>query len=185
MRYLILICLSFITIKSKAQVITLHDKLAERIHDTTITLQYFKNADSVLINKLDSFDLYLKNIKYKLDPNYFYTIDLGVPSRYGCRKEIAIHYRSQYCDYITVANLGKNKSPYRYRTVFSFFLYKNKLVLCNILRRDLHLTDDASKLLTNLIYEHVDESEKKLILGYPQDSYKVLTKPVKGYFLDY
>jgi hypothetical protein len=181
-RYIFFILLSFTTINSNAQVIALYDKLMQKVNDTTITLQYFKNADSVLLNKIDSFDIFLNQRKYELDSNYFYELKFEVRQ---CKKRIIIRYNSQYVDYIMVAKMSEQKQRYGDRMPFAFFFYKNKLIMCSILRNGLHLSKDAEDFVTNLIYEHVDESEKKLILGYPQDSYKVLTKPVKGYFLDY
>jgi hypothetical protein len=183
MRYLffLLIFNSFI---SNAQVIKIHDILKERSNDSTLNLQYFKNIDSVLINKLDSFDLYLSKKMYELDSNYFFTIDLGVLRKASFRKEIIIKYGSQYNDYISVSNLVNNKSPFGNRTVFAFSFYKNKLVLFTILKKNLSLTNDASKLLTNLVYEHVNTLEKKLILGFPQYSSVIKVKPIKSYFLD-
>jgi hypothetical protein len=181
-RYTFFILLSFTTIKSNAQVIALYDKLMQKVNDTTITLQYFKNADSALLNKLDSFDIFLNQRKYESNSNYFYALNFEIRQ---CKKRIVISYNSQYDDYILVAKMSRYKNRYGDRTPFAFFFYKNRLIICSILRNGLHLSKDAEEMVTNLIYEHVDESEKKLILGYPQYQYNILTKPVKGYFLNY
>lgn len=185
MRYTIFIFFCFVFIKTNAQIISLSGKLMQGVNDTSISLQYFKNVDSILLNKIDSFDLFLKNDKYELDSNFFYVIDMGGIFYYGCNKKIVIHYASQYCDYISVANLGAFKRPSGNRTPFAFFFYKSKLVICRMaFRKDLHLTDESIKLLTNLIYESVNESEKKLILGYPQYEYNVLVKPLEEYCIE-
>jgi hypothetical protein len=181
-RFTFFILFSFTTTQSDAQVIALYDKLMKKVNDTTITLQYFRNADSILLKKLDSFDISLNERKYELDSNYFYEIKLEIRQ---CKKRIVISYNSQYDDYILVAKMNRHKNRYGDRIPFAFFFYKNKLIICSILRNELHLSKDSEDLVTNLIYEHVDESEKKLILGYPQNQYNILTKPVKGYFLDY
>lgn len=175
---IILFVCCLLALTGTAQLISLHNKLAENRGDTAIFIQYFKSPDSILVKQLDSFDLYLESIQYKLDSSFFYTISFEVRQS---KKRSIISYNSEYCDYIRVANLSKNKSPYRYRTVFAFFFYKNKLVLCDILSRNLRLTSDGVKLLTNLIYENVNENEKRLISGYPQYEYNLLSKPVKGY----
>ena len=181
-RFTFFIFLSFSITQSNAQVIAAYDKLLQKVNDTTITLQYFKNADSILLNKLDSFDIYLKQRKYELDSNYFYELKLEIRQ---CKKRIVISYNSQYDDYILVAKMSRHKNISGDRMPFGFFFYKNRLIICSILRNGLHLSKDAVDMVTNLICEHVNESEKKLILGYPQDQYNILTKPVKGYFLDY
>jgi hypothetical protein len=182
MRHIFIFFFSLFAINCNAQVIGLYNKLIQEVNDTTVNLQYFKNADSLLLNKLDSFDLFLKKTKYELDSNYFYTIDFAIRQ---CKTEVVVSYNSEYDDYVLFAKMYKNENRYAVSVPFAFFFYKNRLILCSILRQGLHLSKDADHLLTNLIYEHVDAKEKKLILGYPQYEYQIRTKPVKGYYLGY
>ena len=148
--------------------------------NTSILLTYYKNVDKILLQKLDSFDLFLKEIKYQVDTNYFYCIGF---SKRGDKLTAAVNYASMYNDYLFYTNSG-HYSGVKYRqNVFAFFFYKNKLVICFTFIGNFTLTKDAESLLKNLMYEHIDESEKKLI-GNPPKGIAILAKPVKRYYLE-
>lgn len=166
--------------KIEAQIISTFKNLVNTKTDTTIVLQYFKNADSILLSKIDSFDLFLEKNKYELDSNNFYKIKFT--SSNG-KIDIAICYQSDYHDYLMLTNSSSFEKVKNKLKAFAFFFYKNKLVLCTTYRENINSTIGSKQLLKNLIYESVNQSEKKLILRPPNDI-RVETKPVKGYYLD-
>lgn len=180
MRIIIIIFLSLCMGHAKAQIVPLFKGLVKTTQDTTIELHYFKNADSILVSKIDSFDLFLKQKEYKLDSNYFYRISFLI---YEGKSEITIAYQSQYNDYLMLtkpAHFGKRKNELR---SFSFFFYKNRLMLCAMYSKNILWSNGAKHLLKNLIYENVNELERKLICHPPADVI-VRSKPAKGYSID-
>jgi hypothetical protein len=166
--------------KTNAQVISTFKQLLNAKADTCINLQYFKNADSILLNKIDSFDLFLTETKYELDSNYFYLVQF---TKIRNKIEIGISYCSQYNEYLMITNsLGFGKLN-RKRKVFAFFFYKNKLILCSTQLSNINYKDGSKQLLKNLIYENVNESEKAFILHLPNEI-RVEGKPAKQYYLE-
>ncbi len=166
--------------RTNAQIIPLFKSLVCIKSDTTIALHYYKSVDSILLSKIDSFDLFLAKTKYELDSNYFYKIKF---TSFSGKLELAICYQSDYHDYLMLTNSRSFEKVKSKLKVFAFFFYKNRLMLCTTYRENMNSSVGGKQLLKNLIFENVNEAEKNLILHPPNDN-RVQGKPVKGYYLD-
>jgi hypothetical protein len=168
-----LIIVTFIT-TGISQVIELQEKLLVQYSgpDTCISLVYFNKVDSVLLEKIDSFDLYLSQKKYESDADFFYEI---IFRKIDNKQVITLCYLSQYHDYLMISN--SLNSRYK-KSPFAFFFYRNKLIICSGYSKKLELSKESNMLLKNLVYE------KKLIKTPPLDGVLVQSKPVKLYYLE-
>jgi hypothetical protein len=166
--------------RTNAQINPLFKSLVSIKSDTTIALHYYKSVDSILLSKIDSFDLFLAKNKYELGSNYFYKIKF---TSFNGKLDIAICYQSDYHDYLMITNSGGFEKVKSKLKVFAFFFYKNRLMLCTTYRENINSAEGDKQLLKNLIFENVNEAEKQLIL-HPPEAIIVQTKPVKGYYLE-
>lgn len=177
MRFLFIIIFISLTIKSSAQVISSYKTLMNAKCDTIIRMQYFKKADSALLSKIDSFNLYLAERKYDVDTNFFYQVKFDYSEN---KLRPVIRYVSHYVDYLMITNSSLKPSNV---VVFAFTFYNNRLVLFTTHKKNITMTAETAGLLKNLIYENVNEKEKGFILHTPNEIL-VQTKPVKGYYLE-
>jgi hypothetical protein len=159
----LLLFLAFCTFEASGQVLKQFKKINALKKDSTVNIHYFKNVDSVILNKLDSFDQYLTKRKFQLDSNFFYNIEF-TPKE----KKLSLHLSYNFLYSIYLVMLSK-ENKIKISQPFAFFFYKNRLVICTTFSEKLIENQPAQDLLANLMYEHLSIKEKKMIDAASKD----------------
>lgn len=181
MRIILFFCLAaFFIPTTYAQVVDKYKKIytVSKQKDTIVELTYFKNVDSILASKIDSFICYQnQQLGSKAAEDYFFCISFWARPN---GQYISVKHKAMYNDFLMLTG---GTVYTRNESAFAYSFYKDKLVVFTTNNRSIHIGDCGISILKNLIFEQFSLKEKRKILQKPE-IVEVSSQPVKGYYID-
>lgn len=186
--FVVFSCLLALSNLAYSQVITLHNKINKtlQVKDTQVSIQYFKNIDSAITNRIDSFLVYIK-IKYphySIDSNFF--ISSHFSYNHLDNLTLTLDYQFEYNDYLRLTKCGSARN---YAKPYAFTFYKNILIIFdeyNHKKRTnlISNTNETCRLVKSLIAPCLSHIQKRQIEIRPKLITFTLGAPIKSYILN-
>jgi hypothetical protein len=155
MKVILIIFLLFFAVNAKGQLS--YFASIEKNNDTMADLRYFKNLDSSIMQKLDSFIVYVKSSK-KSDEEKIGFIEFCFFKKKEGRILIDLSLNSQYAAYRTYAFKQNN-----FGNVFAFSFYKSHLVLFTMSSDKHKIKEEFGPLLNELMYAELSKEVQQQI----------------------
>jgi len=156
-------------------------KTIEKSNDSLADLRYFKNLEKPIIEKLDSFFLFIKGNKgykkkFKKDKGF---IQFSMHKSTIGRVVADISVNAQYVNYKIFASKKNN-----FGDVFAFAFYKSKLILFTLPYSNYRIKEAYAPVLHDLMYAEFKPEVKKEIDCKTEDFQIEGLVIVKRYYLD-
>jgi hypothetical protein len=145
--------------------------------DSVYELTYYKEIDSTLKSKLDSFMIFFeKDTIFEKINSYFYVARFTPISK---TIQIFLSQKGLQNDY----DMLTSGNVYTYRqSAFAYSFYKNRLIIFTTKSRSIHISDCGISTLKNLIFQHLDLTEQKNITN-KKTFWVVKSQPSNTYYI--